>query len=350
MTSTSGSTSGWDRFLSRRNIGIYSIIWAIVALIFYLLYGLSIEEERPSWYRMFVSILMLNLPLFFSTILCWRNAFNRTLQKTRKVWLGIGLAIMLFGIGNCWFTIWELAWNLNPSGSLGDVSFIFCYLLLVVSVFAAVVMTRVKLNGFQWFALAGVATYATLFAVGISFVSAPSETAQAIDLLSPPAHAATISPTVPAHSFVLAQATETKPEPAAVPAEPESTAPEWAKSIDSALKPYTTVLNLFYVWCDVILLCLSAVMIMSSWSKKANRAWMITAMAIICFYISDMWLAYAIKNLANYQTGFFLELFWNIGALLFGYAAVTDFEVARLLLARQQQVEAAESVNRELMG
>jgi TRAP-type C4-dicarboxylate transport system permease large subunit len=104
--------------------------------------------------------------------------------------------------------------------------------------------------------------------------------------------------------------------------------------IDSALKPHATNLNYFYVWSDVGLFCLAMFIVMGFWGGKFSQAWIINALAVFCFYISDIWFAYAANHVENYQSGFFLEIFWTFGAILFGIAAATEFE---FMLAQQQK-------------
>jgi hypothetical protein len=103
-------------------------------------------------------------------------------------------------------------------------------------------------------------------------------------------------------------------------------APSWVMFFDSLLKPYGKSLSVFYVWCDVFLFCLAAVMTIAFWGGRLSNAWQVNAQAITCFYIADMWLAYASNHIEGYQSGFMLEIFWIFGTLLFGIAAAIEFE------------------------
>jgi hypothetical protein len=341
MINNSSSTV-WDRFFTRGNIRIYSLVWAIVSILFYLFFGLSPSEERPMWYRLLTSTFLLYTPTISAGVFCIANGLSRKKEYGKKVWLTMGIALLLWCIGCLLFSLWELYWGLDPLGCPGDLFFVAFYTMLVIATFSAIWSKRPKFNGFQWFAITGVATYAILFAVGITFISAPEGSTATIDLLTPPAHAAIMAESN-STPHLIAQAEEK--EAPKTPAEPQSTAPEPIKSLDAVFKPWTQVFTLYYVFADAIIVTLSAALIITSWSTKNSSPWIINSFGILCFYIADMWLAYAGKYVENYQSGFFLEVFWILAVLLFGYAAVRDFEVAKSLLARQQQVDAAESAN-----
>jgi hypothetical protein len=105
---------------------------------------------------------------------------------------------------------------------------------------------------------------------------------------------------------------------------------------DGLLKPYGQTLNAFYVWSDIVLLAMAIVMILGFWGGRLSNAWQINAQAIICYYIADMWFAYAGNQIKDYQGGFMLEVFWILGAIQFGVAAGAEFEH---MLARQKGEE-----------
>jgi hypothetical protein len=74
-------------------------------------------------------------------------------------------------------------------------------------------------------------------------------------------------------------------------------------------------------------------MTIAFWGGRLSNAWQVNAQAITCFYIADMWLAYASNHIEGYQSGFMLEVFWIFGTLLFGIAAAIEFEY---MLAQQK--------------
>jgi hypothetical protein len=329
MTNISNSPLLSPDWWNRKNVRQWGAIWAIVSLIFYIVWGNSMQGERAVWYRVLTSCFLLNIPLLVSGFLCLRNGFSSRMPSGSKVWLVMGIALLSFLVGSIWFSSWELLWELDPAGSLGDPFFIIFYGFLFSATLTAIIQKRIKLKSFQWFVLFGVGTYASLVVVAnMSLQSTtatlpaipPTAIAQAISTDRSDAIAPMIAPEIQ-----LASSTE-KP----------SKAPDWVLSLDGLFKPHAQSFNFFYVWSDVGLLCLSAMMIMGFWRSKANRAWIVNSFAIVCFYISDMWLAYAGNHVQEYQSGFFLEIFWTLGAILFGIAAVTEYDY---MLARQDREE-----------
>jgi hypothetical protein len=115
--------------------------------------------------------------------------------------------------------------------------------------------------------------------------------------------------------------------------------PAWVSAIDSVMKPYANNLNYFYVWSDVVLFTVATAIVMGFWGMKLNRAWIINSFAVTCYYISDIWFAYASNHIENYQSGFILEIFWIFGAILFGIAAVTEFDIMLTRELNQKNLE-----------
>jgi hypothetical protein len=308
-----------EHLWSKKSIQSYSGKLAIgTTLIYALCGGLSANAEHPTWYRVLTSCIVLNLALLVSALLCLRNGFSQRISSDRTIWSFLGLALLSFFFGSIFFSSWELIWGLNPAGSLGDPFFLLFYIFLPAAMLLAIFRKRVRLETFQWFFLLSIASFATLI-VTVFVILAPPITATA------PATVPAIEATTNASSITTA--------PAIAKAE-ESAMPEWVSVIDSALKPHATNLNFFYVWSDIVLFCLAMFIVMGFWGGKFSQAWVLNAVAVFCFYISDIWFAYAANHVANYQSGFFLEIFWTFGAILFGIAAATEFE---FMLAQQQK-------------
>lgn len=283
-------THSLNRLWSKKNIQIWSTSVAIGAVLIYALFGgLSANTERPVWYRILTSGLIQNIPLLISALLCIRNGFSRQIPSGRSVWLLLGSALLSYLCGNIFFTAWEVVWELNPSGSLGDPFFITFYLLVPIAMILTIVKNKVRIEAYQWPFLVAAAASASLIVV-------------------------TITAVVP--STDVAETTK-----------PSILAPSWVLAIDSALKPLANNFNYFYVWSDVILFTIATIIVMGLWRRKLNRAWIVNSFAVVCFYIADMWFAYAASHIENYQTGFILEIFWMFGSILFGFAAVTEFDI-----------------------
>lgn len=253
-----------------------------------------------------------------------------------KVWLPIGIALLSYVTGNIFFSSWELVWHLNSTGCLGDPFFVLFYICLSLAMFIAIASKRVRLNVYQWAIVVGVSIYAATLVTWILKPPATSATA----VVPVVAQVQTIAGTDPATSApvgeassrneTLRQRNEKLAPPAAAPA-PD--APGWVMFFDGLLKPYGQTLNAFYVWCDVVLFALAIVMILAFWGGRLSNAWQVNAQAIICYYIADMWFAYAGNQIKDYQGGFMLEVFWILGAIQFGVAAGLEFEY---MLARQK--------------
>ncbi len=304
-----------EHLWSKKNIQSWSGKLAIgTTLIYTLCGGLSANAEHPTWYRVLTSCILLNLSLLVSALLCLRNGFSTRMPSDRNIWTCLGFALLSFFCGSIFFSSWELIWGLNPAGSLGDPFFLLFYIFLPAAMLLAIIKKKVRLETFQWFFLLSIASFATLI-VTVFVIFAPASTAVATADPAPVVQTATAS--VPAIS----------------PAKESAAVPEWVSAIDSALKPHATNLNYFYVWSDIALFCLAMFIVMGFWGGKFSQAWVLNAIAVVCFYISDIWFAYAANHVANYQSGFFLEIFWTFGAILFGIAAANEFE---FMLVQQQ--------------
>ena len=318
-------TIGRYEHLWRKDNAMYwAFGWAALSLFTYIFFsGPAQGSERPFWYRIFTAYILQNVPTFVAGLLCLRNGLSRRMPSGSQVWLFIGIALLAYVTGNIFFSSWELIWHLNSTGSLGDPFFVIFYICLSLGMFGMLLSKRVKLNIYQWAIVAGISVYAAIILMWV---------------LKPPA-ASWATPATPA--AVTQTQTPTAPTapsaPEVKPAEPTtSPAPELVMIFDRLLKPYGQNLNLFYVWSDVFLFALAIVMTLAFWGGRLSSAWQVNAQAIVCYYIADMWFAYAGNQIKDYQGGFMLEVFWILGAIQFGVAASIEFEY---MLARQKNSE-----------
>jgi hypothetical protein len=317
-----------EHFWSKKNVQSWSGKLAIgTTLVYALCGGLSANAEHPTWYRVLTACILLNVSLLVSALLCLRNGFSQRMSSDRNIWICLGLALLSFFFGSIFFSSWELIWDLNPAGSLGDPFFLLFYIFLPAAMLLAIFRKKVRLETFQWFFLLSIASFATLI-VTVFVIFAPPNTAIAAGADAPAVEAVAASDNGSAATTA----------PALTKAAAPTTVPEWVSAIDSALKPHATNLNYFYVWSDVGLFCLAMFIVMGFWGGKFSQAWVINALAVFCFYISDIWFAYAANHVENYQSGFFLEIFWTFGAILFGIAAATEFEFMRGQQQNQQDL------------
>ncbi|MFB8788658.1 MAG: hypothetical protein U7123_07350 [Potamolinea sp.] len=70
MSSSVEKPSGTQSLLTGQNVVYAGIAWAILSLLFFLLF--SIGEERPLWYSIGTYVLEL-FPFIAAALLCYRN-------------------------------------------------------------------------------------------------------------------------------------------------------------------------------------------------------------------------------------------------------------------------------------
>jgi hypothetical protein len=304
MASSFLNQSQLKRILSKDNIIKYSLIWSIISIAIYVIFsGPMTGADRPSWYRFLTAYALQIPPVVISGLFCLRNGLSRKMVSESKVWLLIGIALMCFSIGNVFFSSWELVWHLNSTGCLGDPFFVVFYVLLLFAVAMAIYQRKIRPNIWQWLAVLFIGAYA----VGLANI-----------ILEPVAEKAVITEIASSNEAEKPVVTEE------VKYAPD--VPMWVQSVDEIIKPYGKNLNMFYVWCDVVLFCLAAIMLFDSWHTKLAIPWRLNALAIFFIYVADAWYAYAGNRVTDYQAGFMLEVFWILGMLQFGIAAVIEHD------------------------
>jgi hypothetical protein len=319
----------WEHLWQTKNVIYWAFAWTALSLFIYIFFsGPAQGVERPFWYRIFTAYILQNVPTLFAGLLCLRNGLSRRMPSGSQVWLLTGIALISYFFGNIFFSSWELVWQLNSTGSLGDPFFCIFYICLSLAIVIAIASKRVQLKIYQWLIVIGIGIYAITIAMWI--LKPPAN--------SSPATVSTASVEIVAsqNSIVVPPVSNSAPDLA----EPKTTAPEWVMFFDGIFKPFGQSLNVFYVWCDVFLFTLAAVMILAFWGGRLSNAWQVNAQAIICYYIADMWFAYAGNQIEDYQGGFMLEVFWILGAIQFGVAAGIEFDH---MLTRQKNSDMEEA-------
>lgn len=323
MQNFSARLSKWEHLWQGKNLTYWAIGWTAIALFtFMLLGGGAAKADRPLWYRLFTGGLLQNVPLLVAGLLCLRNGLSRRMPSGSQVWLLMGIAMISYLIGNIFFAAWELAWGLNSTGSLGDPFFVIFYICVSWAMVTAIVTKRVRLNIYQWVTVAAITLYAATL---VTWILKPAPTA----VEAPAAVVSTAQSSTAANTGGDSAPSIATPAPAE-----EVKAPGWVMFFEELFEPYGQNLNSFYVWSDVFLIALAMIMILGFWNGRLSNAWQMNAQAIVCFYIADMWYAYAGNQIEDYQAGFMLEVFWTLGAIQFAMAANTEFEH---MLARQRQ-------------
>jgi hypothetical protein len=322
MASSFLNHSPAKKFWSQGNVIKYSIAWSIISIAIYVIFsGPMSGADRPVWYRFLTAYALQITPVVISSILCLRNGLSKVMVNDKKPWLIMGIALLCFSIGNVFFSSWELIWHLSSTGCLGDPFFVVFYVLLLSAMMMVIWQRKIVPNAWQFLIIGVIAAYT----IGLATI-----------ILEPVA--------IPPSATTIEVA---KAEPA-----PEATTveiPGWVQSADQAIKPYGKNLNIFYVWCDVCLFCLSLAILFHSWGSRLARPWQITAQGVFFVYVADAWYAYAGNRIADYQAGFTLEVCWILGLLQFGVAAAIEFEQSFNLRAaiRDAAIEKARTEEEE---
>jgi hypothetical protein len=341
--------------LSVQTIVFAEILWAVLALLFFLLFSVpDAGQERSPGYSLGTSIFEA-VAYFSAAWLCLRNWRSPQIVSGRNVWLGIGLGTLCYGLGGLLFGYWETGLQRDAAVSPGDFFFVLTYLFLVWGMGLAVGSRRLNLEGWQWGVLGGIAILSTIFALLISF---PPGVAPKADLSlmapanaqsAPAAPAATPKATTPPvkaspKAAPALQAAPPKPpvtpiapviQPSASPVAPAKVkppdAPAWVKAIEESLKPLEKPLGLFYLIADVVLLIIATTLLLAFWGGRFSQSWKMIAAAAFSLYIADMWFKYANSPLypGKYQSGDLLEVFWVFSGVLFGIGAALEFDLSR---------------------
>ncbi len=304
------SSSQAKSFLSVQVIVAIGIAWAVIALLFFLLFStptLNAEgvPERADWYRTGTYILEQGAWLG-AALLCLRNARSSQIISGRNVWSCIGLGTLAYFTGNLFLWLWELLFGLDPNVSPADVFFIAAYILISMGMVFAVTSRRLNLVSWQW----AVVGLIGIIGAGIAwFVSVPAEA----------------SPTEPA---AIVQTAPANPEQSPVPAAEVSQSPAWALALDQQLQPLAQPLALFYVVMDVLLLIIASMLLLAFWGGRFSQSWRMIAAAAFSLYIADIWFKYATKVNPDYQTGDLPEVFWIFSGVLFAIGAALEHDVS----------------------
>lgn len=342
MSSSVDKSSTPQSFFSGQNILYAGIAWAVIALLFFLLFSINVPgEESPLWYLVGTYVLELS-PFLVAAILCYRNWRSPQIASGRNVWLGIGLGTFCFFMGGLLFGWWELFLHLDPAVSPADLFYLATYVFLGWGMVLAVLPRRLNLETWQWLIVGVVALLGIAFAVWLSIYTAeepevanlvaststdeqvvlttassqPSESVQAIQVAQEKSSALT-SPTLTAQETV-SEAEETA----------DGKTPDWALSLEKTLDPLARWVNLFYIVGDVFLLIIASTLILAFWGGRFAQSWRMIAAASLCLYIADMWFKYAEATAVEYESGGLLEVFYIFSGVLFAIGAALEYDVS----------------------
>lgn len=302
MSRLSSRSSKTSSGIPVQNLVIAAITWAVVALFFYMLFGIRAEgEARPIWYSICTYIFE-NVGYAASFLLCFRNWQSRQMVSGRRVWLLLGLGMFLFFVGNLFFGIWELVFKLDPEVSLGDAFYMPCYVFLAWGMIEAVIPRRLNMELWQWGVLGAVALVGIAVTYGlVNYADSQYELLTAAAGVSPGQEVGELS---------------------------GSGAPGWALAIDAALAPFEDVVNLTYIVGDVALLIAASTLLLAFWGGRFAQSWRMIAAAMFCFYIADMWYYYAVSTNLDYKSGELPEVGWVFSAVLLAIGAALEYDIS----------------------
>jgi hypothetical protein len=307
-----------------------------------LLFGSSPGDGGyPEWYGYGTTIFEL-LAFLVATGLCLRNAFSPMIVSSRKVWLGMGLGMLLYFIGNLFFAYWELGLKREAAVSPGDLFYVLSYVFLMVSMGFAVFERRLNLELWQYGIIAAVGAIGVILAVLLSAASAteaaaqlnPFQTAPAIATTAPPAPLLQLAVNGTAPTALPTAAPKIAPKVPTV-ASPD-TAPAWVVAIEAQLSPFEKLLSFLYLMADTVLLIIATTLFLAFSGGRFAQSWRVIAAGVFCLYIADAWFKFATARLPNYQSGGFFEVGWVLSAVLIGLGAALEYSASQVRTTRRR--------------
>lgn len=310
--------SGSKPFLSVQIIVLFQLFWAMLALLFFTLFGVTARgESHPMWYSVGTLILE-SIAFLVAWILCFRNWRSPQIVSGRNVWFNIGLGMLFYFLGSLFFSYWELVLKLEPAVSPGDFFYILTYIFLLIGMVQAVFSRRLNLELWQKGVIVAIAVVGIAIAIGVA--GKPSQ-GTAMPWLEAPAYAQTAPATKPAPVAPIPAAS-----PAVAPEKPAEV-PAWAQALEQQLQPLEWPVQLFYLICDVLLLVLATTLLLAFWGGRFSQSWRMIAIAAFFLYIGDMSFKIATRD-PNYQSGGWLEVFWVFSGVFFGIGAALEYDLS----------------------
>ncbi|HBB34581.1 MAG TPA: hypothetical protein DDZ80_30900 [Cyanobacteria bacterium UBA8803] len=297
MSSSVDKSSGTQSLLTGQNIVYAGIAWAVVSLLFFLLFSVTLPGEDRFWY-LFGTYVLECLPFLGAALLCYRNWGSPQIASGRNVWLGIGLGMLAYFVANLIFGVWELYFGLDPDVSPADFFYLISYVLIGWGMVLAVLPRRLNLEVWQWVTVGAIAALGIALAVWILLATPEaSEAAGAV-----------VAEEVPANL------------------------PGWVASIDQLLSPLSRQVNFAYIVFDVFLLIIASTLLLAFWGGRFAQSWRMIAAATFSLYIADMGFKYvdalAQASGQEYESGGVLDVFFVFSAVLFAIGAALEYDVS----------------------
>jgi hypothetical protein len=320
MSKSAAPESDNPMWLRGEYITYWGIIWAVLALILHLNFGIiDPGSKQPTWFVL-TSIGFEEIGLMVAGMLCWRNWQSDYIPSGRGVWLLFAIAMFAFFVGNLCFCAWEIVWGLDPAASAGNLFFGLFYLMLIGGIRLAMLDRAIELAKPQWIVVASIATIGLIIGCWLTTLAA---TAAPSMPLTPQVGAIANSKLPTGENLITSRPVLSAPS---LPTTKAIDPPSWVVAIDRWMQPLVSTFNLFYVLCDTILLIFAAMLFLGFWGGHLGLPWRTTAQAVFCFYVADIWFAYANDRVQGYQSGSIMEVFWVFGIVQFGIAAALEFD------------------------
>ncbi|MEQ8962130.1 MAG: hypothetical protein RLP02_30095, partial [Coleofasciculus sp. C2-GNP5-27] len=276
MSSSVDKSSKTKSLLTGQNIVYLGIGWAVVSMLFFLLFSVKPPgEEYPFWYS-FSTYVLECLPFLGAALLCYRNWRSPQIASGRNVWLGIGLGMLFYFIANLIFGVWELYFGLDPDVSPADFFYVISYICIGWGMILAVLPRRLNLEWKQWVTVGSIAAVGIAVAVWVLLAPPVAVESEAETSLWLTTEQATETPSPLLVASTVPQVALSPTELAVTPeAEaPEATnLPSWVISLDKALSPLSRTLNFVYIVFDVFLLIIASTLLLAFWGGRFAQSW-----------------------------------------------------------------------------
>lgn len=317
--------------LSTQTVTLGAIAWAVIALLFFLLFSVPLPgQERPEWYSI-TTYLLEEIAFLGAGILCFRNWQSLQIVSGRMVWLAFGLGMFSFFIGNLVFGYWELGLKEVPDVTPADFFFLATYVLWGWGMLQAVISRQLGLTLLQWLLIAVI--FVGSVSVAYFLVYRPSQEAATLTtptIKQPILVASHLSQeNLPWHMATVSPVPDALPEvPGNTGEEESSSVPSWAVAVKNSLAPLAPVIIPLYIVGDVLLVVMATALLLAFWGGRFSLSWRFIAAAAFSFYIADLWFFYAIYNITDYETGALPEVFWIFSPCLFAIGATLEYDLS----------------------
>lgn len=255
-----------------RNYGTIAAIWATITVLTYCLFSTpTIGENRPIWFQV-TTFLLQGVATISAGVVCWRTAVVRGLNST--AWGLFAYGMLFYAIGDAIVLWWQIAWKLNPFGSIGQGGYIIYQVFLTVGMLWVLWRSHLRLPRKQ----IAIVTLGTFLAAG------------------------------------LAWWVRITPATAAIP-------PEWVVESSRVMLDWRGHIGLFYLVMDITIATAALYLFAGFFGGRLGLPWLWVGLAAMCDYSGDLWFAYTSSRSSTYTIGFIAEVGWVFCALALGVAA-----------------------------